>query len=180
MSTSALAQGQGQFGGGQRMNPEEMAQRRTEMLVQQLGLNDEQKAAVLELTKKQMSQMRGPRPQNADASQSATTDQPNDKKADKKNKKEKKADKKAEKKNESAERPARNENAQRGQRGDRPDFQAMQQEYNAEMKKILTEEQYAKYEEMQKNMRQRGFGQRGGQRGRGQGGPRGNRPQNND
>ena len=173
LSTTSFAQAPGGFGGGQRMNPEQMAQRRTEMLVQQLGLNEEQAAAVLELTKKQMEQMRssrGDRRQNPEKEQ-PKADETKDKKADKKSKG-KKSDKKAEKSEKN-----NNENADRGNRGQRPDYQAQQEQFNAEMKKILTEEQYAKYEEMQKNMRQRGFGQ-GGRRG--QGGPRGNRPQNNE
>ena len=50
-------------------------------------------------------------------------------------------------------------------RGNMESFRARQEKNNAELKKILTEEQYAKYEEAQKKMRER-FG------GRGQGRPR--------
>lgn len=58
--------------------------------------------------------------------------------------------------------------------GERPRFnreemQKRREEMNAKIKAILTEEQYAKYEEMQQQQRQRGFG--------GQGGPRRNQNQ---
>ena len=62
----------------------------------------------------------------------------------------------------------------------REDMEKRREAQTAELKKILTEEQYAKYEEMQKQQRQR-FGQ-GGPRGNRQGGPQGapqNAPQNN-
>lgn len=57
--------------------------------------------------------------------------------------------------------------AQANNGGERPRFdreamQKRQDEMNAKIKAVLTEEQYAKYEEMQKQMRER----------RGQGGPR--------
>lgn len=74
--------------------------------------------------------------------------------------------------------------------GGQPDmeaFQKMREQQNAEIKKVLTEEQYKKWEEEQAQM-MRGFGggqggpqggPRGGQGGPrgGQGGPRGERPQ---
>ena len=65
---------------------------------------------------------------------------------------------------------------QSGGQGQMPDMEAMQKRrdaQNAELKKILTEEQYKAYEEQQKQMMSRmGQGGQGGPRG-GQGGPRG-------
>lgn len=61
---SASAQGE-RRGERRQWNPEEMVQRQTNRLAEQLGLNDEQKAALLELNKKYqttMSGMRGQQP----------------------------------------------------------------------------------------------------------------------
>lgn len=55
-----------------------------------------------------------------------------------------------------------------GQRMSREDMEKRREAQNAELKKILTEEQWKKYEEMQAQQRQRR-----GQGGQGQGGPRG-------
>lgn len=63
---------------------------------------------------------------------------------------------------------ARRDKAQQGQQVDREtrraEMQKQQQAMNAELKKVLTPEQYTKYEEMQKKLQQKR---------RGQGGPRG-------
>ena len=63
---------------------------------------------------------------------------------------------------------ARRGKAQQGQQVDREtrraEMQKQQQAMNAELKKVLTPEQYTKYEEMQKKLQQKR---------RGQGGPRG-------
>ena len=69
---------------------------------------------------------------------------------------------------------------QQGERpqGSREDFRAefekRQKAQNDTIKSILTKDQFTKYEKMQQEQRNR-FGQRGG----GQGGPRGDRPQGN-
>ncbi len=71
---------------------------------------------------------------------------------------------------------------QQGERpqGNREDFRAemekRQKAQNDTIKGILTKDQFAKYEKMQQEMRNRG--PRGGQGG--QGGPRGDRPQRNN
>ncbi|MCQ2095990.1 MAG: hypothetical protein MJY59_04520 [Bacteroidaceae bacterium] len=66
------------------------------------------------------------------------------------------------------------EEGQQGQRMDREAMQKRREAQEAELKKILTEEQWKKYEEAQKQMRER-RGQRGqgGPRGGFQGGPQG-------
>lgn len=70
------------------------------------------------------------------------------------------------------------------QQFDREAMQKRQEEFNGKLKAILTEEQYARYEQMQKNRMQRwNRGQQGRGQGRGQGGQRGDRPRrdrNND
>lgn len=74
---------------------------------------------------------------------------------------------------------------QQGERpqGSREDFRAemekRQKAQNDTIKSILTKDQFAKYEKMQQEMRNRGP-QGGGPRGGGQGGPRGDRPQRNN
>ena len=61
-----------------------------------------------------------------------------------------------------------------GQRMSREDMEKRREAQNAELKKILTEEQYKKYTEAQAQQRQRrGQGGQGGQGGPGQGGPQG-------
>lgn len=64
-----------------------------------------------------------------------------------------------------------------GQRMDREAMQKRREAQEAELKKILTEDQWKKYEEEQKTRRQR-RGQ-GGQGGPGQGGPQGEQPAQN-
>lgn len=143
LATTVMAQGFGGQRNRQQMNPEEMLQRRTEMMAEMLGLSEEQKAAVYELNKKQAEQMRG---QGQRQGQGQRGNRGN-----------------------RGQRPEANDSVKDGQRGGMQSFMA---EYNNELKKILTEEQYKKYEESMSQMRQRGGrGQGGSRSGRGQGRP---------
>ena len=60
LSAMAQGQGQGQFGQGRNFDPAEMAQRRTDMMVERYGLDEAQKEKLLELNKKYPGMM-GPR-----------------------------------------------------------------------------------------------------------------------
>ena len=77
------------------------------------------------------------------------------------------------------ERFAKMQQGERPQQGNMEDFRAemekRQKAQNDTIKGILTKEQFAKYEKMQQEQRQRFGGGQGGPRG-GQGGPRGERP----
>lgn len=156
MSVTVMAQDARQRRGqeGRQFDRTEMLKQRTNETVEQLGLNEEQAAKLLELNTKFADKLRpqmgGPRP-----------GQP-------------------------GRRPEANGNRQRpdSARAERPDFEKMraemranQEAYEAELKTILTEDQFKQYKkEEQKRMERM---QRGGQRGgmRGQGGPRGERGQ---
>jgi len=150
MCTNMMAQETQQQPGQQprQFDPAEMAKNRTETMVKEYGLNEEQAQKLLELNIKQSERMpmmmmgprgqRGQRPQTGDQ-------QPR------------------------RERPQTGEQP-RQPRGDRPqmsreDMQKAMEEYNAELQKIMTEEQYKKYQEAQAQRRQ--MGPRG-QRGQGQ------------
>jgi len=154
LSTAAVAQdNQNRRQGGQRMDPTEMIQRRTERVVQEYGLNDEQAKKLLELNTKFSGMMAGPRGGARQGGGNRGARQGGD-----------------------GQRPARRDSARAG----RPQggfqggpqggqFAEQMQAYNEELQKILTPEQYKKYQEDQQNRMRNGF-QRGGQRP--QGGPR--------
>lgn len=134
--TAAMAQDFGRPGGQPRMNPTEMMLRRTQRMIDRYGLNAEQAEQLKALNEKQMERMGrmgrpGLRPDVA------MQDSVDGKKADRKD---------------AAKREQRMQMTpgQRPQR-QRPDMT----EYNNELKKILTPEQYQAYEEDQAKMRQR-------------------------
>lgn len=136
---------------GQRMNPEEMINRRTEMMVQKYGLDEKQAAALKALNEKSMTQMRGQRgPQEkADTAQARRP----------------RGERGAENGRVRGDRQRGGERMQgNGQRGGMRNGAGME-EYNAELKKIMTEDQYKAYEKDMQNMRGQFGGMRGGQRG---------------
>ena len=162
MSASAMAQ-EAQQQQPRQMDMGEMAKMRTEQMVKDYGLNEEQAAKLLELntefqTKIPMmgrgmrgGQRGGQRAENGERPQRPQMGQ-------------------------GGERPQRQ---QMGQGGERPrmNFEEMQKNmeaYQAGLEKIFTEEQMAKYKENMQNRMQRG------QRGGGQGGFQRQRPQRND
>lgn len=120
-----------------RPTQEQMAQRMTERMVSTYGLTDAQKAKVLELNKKYASKfaMGGPR-------------------GGKKNSKGECCDgkagvKKCEQACEAQQAPSSEERAKRHQ-----EMQANREAYRKELKAILTDEQYQKYTENEKNRMQ--------------------------
>lgn len=139
MSFSAMAQEQPQNDQRREFNPEEMAKNRTEEAVKKYGLNEEQASKLLDLNKRFSEKMR---PMRRDM------------------------------------RPGR-PNGNRGQRMEKPDsvkkevrqrpdmrarmeeMRKTMDEYNKELKTILTEEQFKAYEKDEQNRRQRFGGQRG-------------------
>lgn len=128
ISASTFAQGENR----ERKAPptkEEMAQRMTNRMVSQYGLDDTQKTALLKLNQEWAGKMpqgfRGGRPNRAQGDSART------------------------------QRPSREEMEKRG-----AEMRANREAYNAELKKILTDKQYKKYTDDQKNRRQ-GGGQRG-------------------
>ena len=143
LTTTAFAQDNNQR--RPRMNQEEMVKMQTEHMAQEYGLDQAQQAKLLELNTKFAGKlhMRGPRGQRGgrgvDAQSGATQQaQP-------------------------AERPSREEMEARMK-----EIQAQRENYNNELKGILTEEQFAKYQAAEKQrMERRGRGGRGPQ-----GGPR--------
>ncbi len=150
-----------------RPDKNEMVKMRTDRMAERYGLNDNQKAALLKLNTQYADSMafggqRGPRGiRNFDKNAEVKVEKNADVKVEKKV--EKKSDVKAEKK----ERPSREQ-----MQAQMKKFAATQQAYEAEVKKILTEEQYGKYTEDRKQMRQ-------GRPGRRSNGPRGDRPRRN-
>lgn len=145
LSTAAVAQDNNRQN-GQRLDPQEMIQRRTDRTVQQYGLNADQAKQLLELNKKYADVMaprgfRGPR------------------------------DGQGARQGGNRQRPAQGDSI-RQQRGQRPEMSEQMKEYETELQKILTPEQYKAYQADRERMRQ-GMGQRGGFGG----GQRGQRPQ---
>ena len=140
---------------GQRPDPKEMIQRRTDRIVQQYGLNEEQAKQLLSLNTKYADMMtprfgRGQRPGGQGGARPGGNRQ----------------------------RPAQGDSIRqpRGQRpegGQRPGMSEQMKAYNEELQKIMTPDQFKAYQADQERMRQ-GMG-RG--MGRGMGGPRGQRPQ---
>ena len=120
VSTGASAQNEQGGNRPPRMDRTEWAKRRTEMMVQKYGLNEEQAKALQELNEKQMPRGNGQRPPRPDSTQ--------------------------------AERP-------KGPRGHRPggNWQEMQKEYNEQLQKIMTADQFKAYmEDMEKRRQERG------------------------
>lgn len=152
MSTNAFAQGFGQRE-NRRFSPEEMVQRQTDRLASVLGLNDAQKAELLKLNK----EYAGKRRQGMGFGSRGNRNR--------------------------GERDTVNVNRSSGDhmKEMRAQMAETQEAYKAELKKILTEDQFKKYEEQEKAM-QEGM-RRGGQgfgRGQGQGFGRGQRQNNGD
>jgi Spy/CpxP family protein refolding chaperone len=149
MSTAVMAQ-DGQNRERRQMNPEEMTQRRTEMMVQQYNLNETQAKQLLELNKEYQGKMGfgfgGPREQRPGMRNGNRGQRPEG--------------------NDTIQRRPR---PQQGQgNGERPRFnmeemQKTMQEYDAKLQKIMTEEQYKTYKANQEKMRN-GFGRGQGQR----------------
>ncbi len=138
----------------------EMVERQTERQVKQLGLDDTQKAALLKLNTEYAGKLGGgmqfgPRGGRFERNDSAKMERPTE---------------------------AQMKEMREKMQAERAKMEESQKAYNAELKKILTDEQYTKYEEQQKQMRQRGgrgqgFGRVHGGGQRGQGFPRGQRQQ---
>lgn len=147
ISLTAVAQGENRQR-GQRMDPTEMIKRRTQQMVERYNLSDEQAAALQALNEKSMAQM-GQRMGNGQRAERNDSVAPR-------------------KRDGNRERGQRGEGMQRGNRGgQRGGFGAFNEEYNNELQKILTPEQYKAYTEDMQKMRER-MGQRpnfGGQRG---------------
>ena len=123
-----------------KMDKTEMVKHRTDRMVKEYGLDEAQAKKLLELNTTYADKMprmggqrpHGPRPQGksdgqqkVDGSTGATAQQP-------------------------AERPSKEQMEAR-----RAEMKKNAEEYNAELKKILTEEQYQKFTEAQKNRQQR-------------------------
>lgn len=119
-------------------SPEQMAQRMTDRMASQYGLNDSQKTALLELNKKYGATMPrphrgGPRGRGAGQTDGQTGA------------------------SQQVARPSKEEMSKR-----REEMNKNMETYNSEIKKIFTDEQYKKYTSDQQNRRQKG--QRGGSR----------------
>lgn len=134
----------------QRMDRTEMIKRRTQQMVERYGLNDEQAAALQALNEKttpEMGRNGGPRPERNDSVQPRQR-----------------------RNNGNVERGQRNGNREErggnmnrggqrgGQRGGMGFGGRNMEEYNNELQKIMTPEQYQKYTDDMKQMRER-FGQ---------------------
>ena len=178
LSVSAFAQWGNGGEGFQRPDPATMIQMRTDRMVQELGLNETQAAKLLELNQKYPNAMfggRGPRMNGRRDGQNVNQDEANQETTGKKAKKAKK--------NKKAEAETQVEPQEGGRPGmppgmDEERFKEMQsaaEAYEAELKEILTEDQYKTYQE-NKNRRPQGRGP-GGPGGRpggfGPGGPGG-------
>lgn len=151
ISTSAMAQSEnGNAQQGRRMDKTEMVKRQTERMVSQYGLNETQAVKLQELNTTfadKMPRMRGgrrpngqrgegmQRQRNTDGNTGATTQ------------------------GERPERPSKEQMEARLK-----EMKANQEAYETELKKIMTEEQFAKYQEDSKKRWQQG-GRRGGPRG---------------
>ncbi len=161
MSTGMMGQEQGQGGDAPRMDRSEMMKQRTEQMVKDYGLSEEQGQKLLELNTKYaeklpMRMMRGPRRGGPGMSgQGGRMQRPERQGGDSLRR---------------MQRPPR----QGGER-QMPNFEEMRQNmeaYNAELEKVMTPEQFTKYkEDMQQRMQR---GPRGGQFGGPRLGRRGN------
>ncbi len=128
---------------GERKMPsrEEMIQHQTDMMADSLGLTSDQKESLLALNTEYSSQMM-PQMRPPRMKRDSLSE---------------------------GNRPE--PPSQEDMENQRKAMEEARENYTAELKKILTDEQYAKYEQMQKNHRPRGGHHGGGPRG---GGPRGN------
>lgn len=151
MSATSMAQQNGgrRQMGGQGFNPAEMIQRRTDQMVKQYKLTDEQATALKALNEKFMGQ-RGQRSQVQNG-QGQQRPQMND-------------SVRAQRQRGQRNAQANGQNGQRGQRGNRMGqggqrgmggFGFNNEEYTNELKKIFTEEQFKAYEKNQKDMQAR-------------------------
>lgn len=141
MSFSAMAQEQNDQQRRQ-FNPEEMAKNRTEEAVKKYGLNEKQATKLLDLNKRFSDKLRPMRRDMRPGRQGGNRGQ-------------------------RMERP----DSVKREGGQRPDMRArmeemrkVQDEYNKELKTILTDEQFKAYEKDEQNRRQRFGGQRGQKR----------------
>lgn len=124
MCSLTFAQDNNQGPRGNRPDPAQMAQRRTEMMAERYGLDDSQKASLLKLNteyaaKMPMRPMR-PMPPRRDSA-NVQRQRPSDAQR---------------------QRPSREEMEKRFQ-----EMRANQEAYDAEVKKIMTDEQYKKFTE---------------------------------
>lgn len=137
MSFNAMAQEQNDQQ-RREFNPEEMAKNRTEAAVKKYGLNEEQAAKLLDLNKRfsdKMRPMRNMRQGRPNGNRERRMERPDS---------------------------VRREAGQRpDMRGRMEEMRKVQDEYNKELKTILTEEQYQAYEKDEQARRQRFGGQRG-------------------
>ena len=138
MSFSAMAQEQPQNDQRRQFNPEEMAKNRTEEAVKKYGLNEDQAAKLLDLNKRFADKLRPNR--------NIRQGRPGG----------------------NRERRMEMPDSTRKEMGQRTDMRArmeqmrkVQDEYNQELKGILTEEQFKAYEKDEQSRRQRFGGQRG-------------------
>ena len=176
LSVSAFAQWDNGGQGFQRPDPAVMIQMRTDRMVQEQGLDEAQAAKLLELNQKYPNAMmggRGPRMNGRRNGQEVNQDEANQETTGKKAKKAKK-NKKAEA-----------ETQVEPQEGGRPamppgmdeekikEMQSAAEAYEAELKEILTEDQYKTYQENKNRRPQGGPGGPGGPGGRPGGRPGG-------
>lgn len=119
----------------EQMNPEQMAEMRTERMVKKYGLNDEQKTKLLELNKKQTENMKLMRPKTLPKDSLKAMS---------------KEEKKAYKKELKEQKEAMEENMKKNE-----------ENYQAELKNILTSEQYANYQKDEQTRMERRQGRRG-------------------
>lgn len=162
MSSSAIAQNeQKKDNNMKRPDKTEMIQHRTDMMVNRYGLNDKQKAKLLKLNTEYADKMGGPgmgmhrggrgmrpgmgRGQNPEMGGDA--------------------------KNKDGKRPEMTEEQRAKMKQEMEQMRKNREQYGAELKKIMTDEQYKKFQEDEQQNRNRG-GMRGGHRG-----PRGNQTQ---
>lgn len=154
MSTTVMAQNRQRGERGQRgqMDRTEMVKRQTDRTVQDLGLSEEQAAALLKLNTEYSGKMGFGRGMNRGMGRGNW--------------------------NEDGDRPSREEMEKV-----RKEMEETRAAYEASFKEILTEEQYTKYQELQKErgdrMRQGGMRQ-GGMNREGMRGERGNRNRNRE
>lgn len=147
LSMPVMAQGFNRQG-GQRFDRTEMIQRRTQQMVERYGLSQEQAEAVKALIEKTTPEMGGNRNggQRAERNDSVRPRQ-------------RRENGNAERGQRGQNRGERGANMNRGQRGGGMGFGGRNmEEYNNELQKIMTPEQYQKYTDDMKQMRER-FGQ---------------------
>lgn len=137
MGSVVLAQGARR--GGEQMDPKVRAERMTERMVKDLSLNDTQKKQLLELNQNWIAKMTG-------NMQQGRNKQDNDSTAAKKQKREE------------APKMTKEEREKMMQ-----EMKVAREDYEAQLQKILTKEQYEAYTKQQAERRQQ-QGQRGGRR----------------